>query len=93
MPPKRIQDLRVVDDLAAGEIALPERGMAYVVYPIGGGQELPVAKVIRRGDRLFAVSHANFERCIAGDGAKFVIRGRYTGGDHPRRSQRPARKP
>ena len=82
MPTAFIEDLKVVDDLAEDEIAVPRKDTAYVVYPIDGhGKQMPVARVIRRGDCLYAVSIACFERCIAGEGACFAIRARYTGRD------------
>lgn len=76
MQEKLIDDVRTVNDLAEGQIAVPEEHMAYVVYPIGGGTELPVEKVVRLGDHLYAISDAG-EHCIAGDDSGFAIRGRY----------------
>jgi hypothetical protein len=78
MTTKHINELRMVDDLEDGHEALPDSHMTFVVYPLyAGGTELPVAKVVRRGEHLFAISNAGVERCIAGDGAQFAIRGRY----------------
>jgi len=70
-----IEDLKFVTDLAEGEIAVPESG-DHIVYPIGGHVEESVASVIRRGDFLFAITADGAERCVAGDGAEYVIQKR-----------------
>jgi len=70
-----IEDLKLVSDLAEGEIAVPESG-DHVVYPIGGQEEESVASVIRRGDFLFAITADGEERCVAGDGSEYVIQKR-----------------
>ncbi len=83
-----IEQLRVVHDLNEGDIAMPEPDMTYVVYPFDSlGFELPVTHVIRRGEFLYAVSAAGEERCIAGEGAKHAIRGRYV-----KRAKRPRKQ-
>ena len=78
---KHIDTIRTVYDLADGEQATPEPEMVYVSYPIPPrtGVELPVTHVVRRGEFVYAISEAGVERCVAGDGAEFAIRGRYTG--------------
>ena len=76
---KYIDAVRTVTDLDDGESALPEADMTYVSYPTppAKGMELPVARIERRGEFILAVTDDGTERCIAGDGAGFSIRGRY----------------
>ena len=76
---KYIDAVRTVTDLDDGESAFPEADVTYVCYPTppAKGTELPVHRIERRGETIVAVSVAGVERCIAGDGAAFSIRGRY----------------
>ena len=84
--PKYIDAVRQVADLDDGECALPEDDMTYVCYPVppAKGTELAVERIERRGETILAISDGGVERCIAGDGAKYCIRGRYV----PKRKRR-----
>jgi hypothetical protein len=81
MPGKFIGNLRTVDDLADGHVAVPEKDTAYEVYRDPGDAKLPVRVVLRRGPHLFAVTDGGEEFRISGEGAEHQIQPRYVGRD------------
>jgi hypothetical protein len=68
MATKLIDQIRRLDDLAAGETAAPEKGLDYTVAPCYGDKSQPekVQFLIRRGDHLYAMTTQWNERCING---------------------------
>lgn len=66
---KKIGQISKVSDLAEGEEAYPEHGYIYGIRHIDASEELPllVLKVVRRGDRIYAVLDGGEEKCIASD--------------------------
>lgn len=72
---KHFYDLRTVEDLADGEIAVPEPGVTYNLRTIGN-RKLDVGMVVdvvRQGDTLFARTTSGDSIAVSGHGAAILV--------------------